>query len=213
MQHVRMATAQDRTYDWLKERIAGFAQDEGVFLTEAEVASAAGVSRTPVREAMLRLEAEGLLQIVPKKGAYVPPLSQTQIEATMEARTLIEQWAAGRVAEAGAPTPPGLADLLDSQARFLAEADTAAFIEADRRFHSTIVRAAGNPVLADVYDSLRDRQIRMELRALAVPHRGRDVLAEHAAILDALTARDPERLRAAVEAHLAGTLAAFRHRP
>lgn len=59
---------------------------EGVFLTEGAAAAATGTSRTPVREALLRLEAEGFLQIVPKKGAFVPPISDAEVESVMQAR-------------------------------------------------------------------------------------------------------------------------------
>lgn len=64
-------SAQDLTYAWLKRHISELPKEGGVFLSESEVAQAAGTSRTPVREALLRLETEGLLTIVPKKGAYI----------------------------------------------------------------------------------------------------------------------------------------------
>ena len=67
-------SAQDVTYNRAKEHIGGIPRDERTFLAEGAIAEVTGTSRTPAGEALLRLEAEGLLQIVPKKGAVVPPI-------------------------------------------------------------------------------------------------------------------------------------------
>jgi DNA-binding GntR family transcriptional regulator len=204
------STAQDTTYRWLKNRISTLPQGEGVFLTESELAAEAGVSRTPVREALLRLEAEGLLRIMPKKGAFVPPVSDADVEATMQARLVVEQWAAVEVAGA----EPGalvahLEGLLTEQEHLID--DPLGFIDADRRFHRAIVQAAGNPVLAGFYETLRDRQIRLGLRAVtAGPGRGAEVVAEHAGIMRAIAALDAPGAAAAVQTHLASTHAALR---
>src|SRR6516225_8425581 len=88
--------AQDISFAWLKKHIVTLPGSEGIFLTEAEVCRATGLSRTPVREALLRLEAEGFLQIVPKKGAFVPPITEAEINAIMEARGLVEEFCARR---------------------------------------------------------------------------------------------------------------------
>src|SRR5215467_12657455 len=84
--------AQDIAFAWLKQHVISMPGTDGAFLTEAEVCRATGMSRTPVREALLRLEAEGFLQIVPKKGAFVPPISEREVEAIMQARALIEDF-------------------------------------------------------------------------------------------------------------------------
>ena len=206
------STAQDTTYRWLKNRISTLPQNEGVFLTESELAAEAGVSRTPVREALLRLEAEGLLRIMPKKGAFVPPVADADVDATMQARLVVEEWAAGEVAAADpAPLVAHLDDLLAEQARLLESDDPRGFIEADRRFHRAIVRMAGNPVLADFYETLRDRQIRLGLRAVTTgPGRGQEVIDEHAAIMRAIAALDGPVAAAAVRTHLQNTHAALR---
>jgi DNA-binding GntR family transcriptional regulator len=204
-------SAQDMTYKWLKNRIAALPRHEGTFLTEAEVAAESGVSRTPVREALLRLEVEGLVQILPKKGAFVPPVSDAEVEATMQARMLVERWAATKVTAAGESIDVPLDELLAEQLQLLDEDDSGAFIDADRRFHRVIVQAAGNPVLNDFYESLRDRQIRMGLRAVTSrPDRGQAVIDEHTAIRDALASRDAERADEAVKAHLTNTLEVLR---
>ncbi|PPK63629.1 GntR family transcriptional regulator [Actinokineospora auranticolor] len=202
------ASAQDTTYDWLKRHIATLPRDDGTFLTESGVAEAAGTSRTPVREALLRLEAEGFLRILPKKGAFVPPISDAEVRAVMQARELIEDWAVRRAAEA----PEGLVEELEA---LVAEqealvGDPVGFIDRDRAFHRTIVGAAGNPVLGEFYETLRERQVRMGLRAVTGnAGRFRTVLDEHATIVTALRTGDPEHAAAALAEHLSSTMTAL----
>lgn len=204
----RGESAQDVTYRWLKQHIGGLPRQDGTFLTESEVAQAAGTSRTPVREALLRLEAEGFLQIVPKKGAFVPPISDTEVRAVMQARGLVEDWCVRRVAPAAPEFCAELELIVDEQAKLLD--DPVTFIDHDRAFHRAIVREAGNPVLAEFYESLRDRQVRMGLRAVVnARDRARTVLHEHREIVAALRAGRPDGAGAALATHLSSTLAAL----
>ncbi|WP_328824637.1 GntR family transcriptional regulator [Mesorhizobium neociceri] len=196
-------------YRWLKQHVLTLPSREGTFLTEAEVCRETGTSRTPVREALLRLEADGLLQIVPKKGAYVPPITEAEIDAVMQARSLVEEWCAGQATAFGDMLAAELDRLLARQVEV--RNDPVAFIECDREFHRAIVRAAGNPVLADFYESLRDRQLRMGVHAIMMSGgRGDSVLAEHAAIVEGIRRGQPEQASAAVAEHLARTLVALR---
>ncbi|MFH8223972.1 GntR family transcriptional regulator [Streptomyces sp. NPDC018057] len=205
---VEQGSAQDVTYRWLKRHIATLPRDGGTFLTESQVAQAAGTSRTPVREAMLRLETEGFLQIMPKKGAFVPPIPDAEVRAVMQARQLIEDWCVRGVTRAGADFMAGLDRLVAEQEVHLD--DPVAFIECDRAFHRAIVQQAGNPVLAGFYETLRERQVRMGLRAVAnEQNRARTVLAEHAAIVAAVRSGDPEQAGQALAAHLTSTLTAL----
>lgn len=201
-------SAQDVTYRWLKRHIATLPRHVGTFLTETEVAAATRTSRTPVREALLRLEAEGFLQIMPKKGAFVPPISDDEIRAVMEARALVEDWCVRRVTGEGS----GLAGELDGLIReqLASIQDPVAFIDRDRAFHRLIISAAGNPVLADFYESLRERQVRMGLRAVAAAeNRAQAVIAEHTAIKEGIASRDKAGAAEALAAHLGSTLAAL----
>jgi DNA-binding GntR family transcriptional regulator len=198
--------AQDAVFRWLKEHIATLPRHEGTFITEGEVGRATGTSRTPVREALLRLEADGFLKIVPKKGAFVPPITDAEIEAVMQARTLVEDWCVRRACGFGEALAGELERLVAEQEAL--RDNPLAFIERDREFHRTIVRAGNNPVLADFYESLRERQLRMGLQAIGVSEpRVIDVLAEHRAIVEGLKSGDGQRAAAAMTRHLANTLA------
>ncbi|MEU3772202.1 GntR family transcriptional regulator [Streptomyces sp. NPDC032472] len=197
------ATAADRVYRHVKKGVLERRYEGGTLLTEGGLADAVGVSRTPVREALLRLETEGLLKLYPKKGALVLPVSVQEIADVIETRLLVEEF----TVRGAVPASPGLlerlAALLEEQRRHAAEGDLAAMTTADRCFHAEIVRAAGNQILARLYDQLRDRQLRMGVALLhAHPERIERTLAEHAGILDALRSGDAEAAAAAVRGHV-----------
>ena len=200
--------AQDMVYAWLKQHVLTLPRHETTFLTESQVCRETGVSRTPVREAFLRLEADGLLKIMPKKGAYIAPITEAEIDDIMQARRLVEEWCAQQASSFGSSVADELDRMIERQEQV--RNDPVAFIESDREFHRTIVRAAGNVVLATFYESLRDRQVRMGVHAISVGSRIDEVLVEHRAIVDAIRAGEPARSVAAVGEHLARTLTALR---
>src|SRR5262245_5406294 len=88
--------AATRVYQHVKRAILEQIHAGGALLTEVEIATAVGVSRTPVREALLRLQSEGLVTLYPKRGALVLPISAAEIEDVIEARQLVEVHAAAR---------------------------------------------------------------------------------------------------------------------
>jgi DNA-binding GntR family transcriptional regulator len=136
-------------------------------------------------------------------------VTEADIDAVMQARGLVEEWCARRAADLGAALAEHLDELIEMQTA--QKDDPVAFIESDREFHGAIVSAAGNPVLAGFYESLRDRQLRMGVYALTTSGRRVDeVLTEHAAIVAALREGDGGRAAAAVARHLETTLAALR---
>src|SRR5271168_1465404 len=89
--------AKDRAHEYVKRQVLTGAFPGGELISEGEVAAALGMSRTPVREAFLRLEAEGLLRLYPQRGALVVPVSSEEARAVIEARLVLEQFAAGKV--------------------------------------------------------------------------------------------------------------------
>ena len=205
-----MATsAKDRAYDFTKSRVLDSTFAGGDLITEGEVAEALGMSRTPVREAFLRLEGEGLLRLYPKRGALVVPVSLGEVDAVMETRMLVEQFALSKVLADG--PAPEVADALSAaiaqQEEHAAAGDTDGFVAVDREFHTRFVAAAGNPIVAGVYDSLRDRQQRMVITSLLRdPKRIESILVEHRAITDSIRDGELERAQAVLGEHLRGTL-------
>lgn len=203
-----------RAYDYAKERILEGILAGGELISEGTVAEALGISRTPVREAFLRLEAEGLLRLYPKRGAVVVPVSAKEVETVLETRELIESFAAEKVASLGPAALQALVERLRDQLREqrkLREAgDGKAFVAADQAFHELIVGAADNDILLGLYSGLRDRQQRMGLFAVFNDDdRLRATNHEHTELVALLEQGDVAGYRSALRGHLRGTRAAL----
>ncbi len=195
--------AAERVYTHVKQAVLDRSYEGGTLLTEGGLAEAVGVSRTPVREGLLRLEAEGLVKLYPKKGALVLPVSAQEIADVVETRLLVEQHAVRKVLPADPRLLDRLEELLLRHRRFQADGDLAGASVVDRAFHAEIVRAAGNAILAQLYDQLRDRQLRMGVQVLrAEPERVTRSVEEHAHLLEALRAGDGEAAAAVVRRHV-----------
>jgi DNA-binding GntR family transcriptional regulator len=211
----RSGTAKDRALDYVKTRVLAGEFPGGELISEGDVATALGMSRTPVREAFLRLEAEGLLRLYPQRGALVVPVSPDEVRAVMEARLVLEQFAAGKVIGRGATACAAVFERLTvelaRQRDAAAATDRREFVEDDRAFHANTLQESGNAILSGFYASLRDRQMRMiGESALREPDRVATILAEHRGIGEALRDGDLPRALQAVQTHLAGTVRAMR---
>lgn len=204
-------TATDRAYRHTRARVLDGTYAGGALITEGDVSEAVGVSRTPVREAFLRLQAEGWLRLYPKRGALVVPVSAAEIDDVVETRGMVERFAVEKVIASGRNRELGarLRESVAAQRRLRRSPEP--FTEADRDFHRLVVAATGNQVLADLYGALRDRQLRMGVSALlGDPQRVDRILEEHTALADAIAAGDVDAARASVAHHLRGTEEALR---
>lgn len=207
-------SAADRAYSYTKERILDGEYAQGRLIGEGEVSDAVGVSRTPVREAFLRLEAEGMLRLYPKRGALVVPISAADVEDVMETRLLIERFAIGRVIELDLDLEERLAAVITAQERHAADGDAVAFVDADREFHRVFVAATGNAIVLRTHDSLRDQQNRMGLAALSAgSERMERILAQHRSIVAAVQRRDAAEAGLLIDRHLDETLRLLRRLP
>ncbi len=205
-------SAADAAYRHVKDRVLTGALEGGRMVSENEVSTALGISRTPVREAFLRLEVEGWLRLFPKRGALVVPVAPHEIDEVLEARALLEAHAAAEVVT----RPEELAALLTALDAAIARqraahdaGDLPEFARADAEFHRLVADAGHNSLLSGFYASLRERQQRMTADSL----RGRSaaattVLDEHRALRDLLAGRDVEGFARALTDHLDTT-----HRP
>src|SRR5438067_1545435 len=125
-------SAGTRVYQHLKSAILGRIHAEGALLSAAEIAAAVGVSRTPGREALLRLESEGLVTLYPKRGVLVLPVSAREIEDVIDARRLVEVHAAGRAWQRRTHLAGELAPLVDQMRAARDAGDAVALMTADR---------------------------------------------------------------------------------
>jgi len=205
------AAAKDRALDYVKAKVLTGEFPGGELISEGEVAL--GMSRTPVREAFLQLEAAGLLRLYPKRGALVVPVSPDEVRAVLEARMVLEEFAVRAVIQRGPDACAAVYERLSAQVQRQREAAAASrlheFLDSDRAFHNVTLEAAGNAILAGFYSSLRDRQMRMIGESARNPQRLATIIEEHERIARALRDTDADAARAAVRAHLAGTMRAL----
>ncbi len=203
-------SAADRVYAYAKAGVLARRYAPHDLLTEGELAAAVGVSRTPVREALLRLQADGLVRLLPKRGALVLPVTAAEVTDVLETRRLIETFAVRKAVHSATPELiAALSRHLERMRLAMKDHDAPAYVEADRDFHAEIVAATGNEIIITVYRSMRERQLRMGVVNLlgagssaANPSRMRAMIADHEAILHALTARTVRAAESAVAAHL-----------
>ncbi|AYJ48607.1 GntR family transcriptional regulator [Rhodococcus sp. P1Y] len=207
---MQSVSGRDKAYAFVRDQVLTSPAATGTFLNEQELATRIGVSRTPVREALLMLQAEGLVEMVPKRGAHVPAMSGRQIGELMDLRGVLERHAGSASLKAGVPPVPQMRDALRRQ-EGLADTRTAEaakeFIDLDGVFHQILIDAAGSELLSRTYAGLRARQLRVGLTALfAAADRQRNVCAEHEAIVTALEGGDEGLVHRAIDDHLEVTL-------
>lgn len=202
-------SAADSAYAHLKEAILDGELAGGMMVSEGAVAERVGMSRTPVREAFLRLQAEGWMRLYPKKGALVLEVHPHELEDILEARVVIESASVRRldrddalVAQLGTE----LAEQIETQRTALEASDLAAFTAADATFHTLIVEAGRNELLTGFFATLRERQQRMTARSLwRRDDLAASVITEHEHLVKLIAAGDPDAFAAALDAHVRGT--------
>lgn len=172
-------------------------------LMELQLAEELGVSRTPIREALRKLELEGFIVMVPRKGAYVADLSFKDIADVFEIRAALEGLAAGLAAERITE------DELDSMERLLVgkqeaitQGDIDKLVEVDTSFHELLYKASRNARLATIISNLREQIQRFRLTSLSFPGRNKESLKEHKQLVEAIQARDSQLARQLAQEHI-----------
>jgi DNA-binding GntR family transcriptional regulator len=161
------APAAQRVYDLIRREILAGDLAGGLLLSEVEVGTRLGVSRTPVHEAFLKLEAEQLLELAPRRGAVVVPVRPGEAIDILETRHALEVAAARRLARGDAAVREAFGrtaeELVRGQRQLAADGDLFAYAAADAAFHRAIVTASGNTIADRFYASLADRMQRMTI--------------------------------------------------
>lgn len=187
-------------YDRLCEDIRSGVLKPGARLLEVELAERLQVSRTPVREAIRRLEAEGLVDHQPRTGAVVRTLDYPEIMELYEMRTVLEGTAARLAARAASDVE--LQELRAINAEMLDSDDPRARIRLNRQFHATLMAAARNRFLLKAHAAVEKTLLIIGKSNMELPERAREAVAEHQAVLDALAARDGIAAEVAMRAHM-----------
>lgn len=191
----------EQAYQAIKERIVTLVFAPGQYLNEAALCDTLDMGRTPVHQALLRLNVEGLVEIVPRKGLVVQPDSIGRVIEMLDARRMIEPELARRAAENATDDDVAyLEDVLRRHSPGLAGLDT--YSSTDRAFHVKIAAMSGNQVLGEFLQSLHERVARfwyLHLWRMRDTGRGEQ---DHGAVLAAIRARAGEEAAEAMEAHL-----------
>jgi DNA-binding GntR family transcriptional regulator len=199
----RAHNAAHRVYRDLRDDIVSMRRQPGQPIVEKEIALKRGVSRTPVREALLRLADESLVDIFPQSGTFVARIPASALPEAILMRTALEQTTARLAAErADAGQLARLDGLIDRQRRLAARGDRDRFHAADEAFHAAIAAAAGHPGIWRFIEQVKIQVDRYRRLTLPVPGRMGRVLDEHKQILAAIAAHDPDGAAAAMAAHL-----------
>ncbi|SMX23461.1 GntR family transcriptional regulator [Boseongicola aestuarii] len=203
MKSVKSISRTDEAYARLKDDIRANCLAPGHLEPEPELAARLGMSRTPVHEALIRLEAEGLVEIVPRRGARVLPISADDMREIYEILTALEPEAAACLA-ARQPSEKEI-DPLDQATQDMTDAldkgDLDRWVEADDRFHQTLLRLHGNKRLAAFVGALFDQSHRARMVTLRLREPPIISTAEHRIILEFLRRGDAEGTREAFRKH------------
>ena len=207
---LRAETAAKLLYRALKADIVSMRRKPGEAIVEREIASRYGVSRTPVREAILRLADEALIDIFPQSGTFVSKIPLGALPEAILIRKSLEQVTAGHAAQTAGPKQVvELHDLIERQRRMQRAGDRERFHQADEAFHAKIAELAGHPGIWALIQQVKVQVDRFRRLTLPVPGRMARVLREHAAIVKAIEAGDPARAANAMAAHLDGLSASI----
>ncbi len=192
-------------YEKLLESLRAGVFVPGARLREEEVSAALGLSRTPVREALRRLEADGIVEHRPRKGAVIRTLSHKEIVELYEMRLVLERTAAEMAAKHGVAAEFDTLETLND--RIEAERDNAALGAAiNQDFHRSLYLAARNRFLLEAARALNNSLLLLGPTTYTDPGRIGVVIGEHRAIVAALKSGDAEAAGAAAESHLQTSL-------
>lgn len=190
--------------DHLRDLILAGDLAPGLRLNERILTERLGISRTPLREALKVLASEGLVDLLPHRGARVAPLDGVRLRETLAVMGALEALIGELACQHAPDSAIGEIRALHFEMRAAhARRDLASYFQINQAIHLRLAEAAGNTVLAQTYRQLNANVRRVRYMANLSPQRWDAAIREHDAILDALAARDGARLKALLSEHLA----------
>ena len=199
---------QHQAYDYLTQQIKAGALKPGVIYSETRIAAEIGISRTPMKDALVRLAQDRYVDIIPSKGFCLHTISAQDIENTYEVRSAIETFCAVdlfryRDTAAGKKALRQLKDSLDRQEQALEDnSDIQKFYDYDDQFHQTILLFTNNPEFQRLHGTFSHRISELANATLRKPGRMERAMLEHRLIYDSLQRDDLTALYLAVSRHL-----------
>lgn len=190
-------------FDYLRNAILSGELKPGERLMEISLAEQLGVSRTPVREAIRKLELENFVEMIPRKGAYVAQLKAKDILDILEIRSIFDGYAASAAAEKMSEDEvKSLGATLDKFDKAVNKGDKQAMIDTDNRFHDQLIQATKNRKLIEIVNSLQDQFQRFRIIYFNEFDNYGDMQVSHQDLYDAIAKRDVSRARKNAENHI-----------
>jgi len=195
----------DRVYEYIKSSIITGKIEPNTHLKEAGLSESMNVSRAPIREALNKLEKEGLVSIVPRKGAVVTPISTEEVESIWEIRSILEPYAAREAAQKCSENK--LNKLENKLKKLLQEPnDFSNYIDSDLEVHGLLFKYLKNKMLKRIIEMVRENSLRILNYAEGEIVFSKDIalmdIKEHIQIIQALKTRDPYRAESLVYVHI-----------
>lgn len=199
------AALTDWVYATIKDAILSLELPMGSQLKIDELAGKLDCSRTPIREALLRLEKDGLVEVVPRVGFFVTQITRRDLKELLEIRELLEAYAVRTAADALSDSDLNYLDqLLDLGEKAVREGDLEQFQQVEIDFHTRLMELAPNRRLTEAMNGLQDLTYRERMLALRSPENVRETLLEHRRIVEALRKGDGELAARMMAEHIAG---------
>lgn len=199
---LRRFSLRDQALAVIREQVVTGEIVPGEIYSAAAIASKLGVSNSPVREAMLTLVNQGLMEAVRNRGFRLIPLSEKDRTDIYHLRLMLEVPAMGQLAVGGVRIDPRYGELATDTVVSAVNGDMVRYLEADRQFHLGLLALVGNNKLVEIVGDLRDRTRLPNVRALSQSGELEKSAREHHTLLDALHAGDRERTEAVMRNHL-----------
>lgn len=193
----------DVVFQTLRQAILKGELQPGERLMEIKLADTLGVSRTPIREAIRKLELEGLVVMIPRKGAAVANITEKDTKNVLEVRRTLEMFAVEVACDR--ITEEQMAQLKEAAKAFEASKgslDLIRIAETDIHFHEIIYEATHNERLVQILSNLRENMYRYRIEYLKDPNYYDSLVGEHQEILDAIEAGDKEKARVCMKDHI-----------
>ena len=193
----------DIAYEDLKFRIITLVYEPGSYLNEARLSDDLEIGRTPIHQAVRRLTHEGLIEMIPRKGLIVRPISLQEVGEIIDLRLVNEVYCAGQACEKmTSAMSEELTAILNEAEAFAEQGDIQSQMMVDRRFHDKIAQIAGNQVLAEILRNLHERSMRIWFVSLGNEIHATGVRHDHWNILDALKSGDRAKAEDAMRTHV-----------
>ncbi len=187
----------------LRDAIKKGILEPGERLMEVQIADELGISRTPVREAIRKLEQEGYVIMMPRRGTYVADVSESDIKEIFEIRSALESLATGLAARRIEQDEiEKLQNLLNEIEEYIAQGDMDKIVETDIKFHELLYQFSRNERLAAIISNLKEQLSRFRTLSMSYPGRLQETFEEHSEMVEAIADGDVSAARDAAEHHM-----------